>query len=1010
MTGALTATVGAGVSGLLAVTGGAGADSLTVNGGAMNSDLTIDGGAGVDTLVVTSAAYSKTSTTGQAGDGVTNMEVLAVLGSADLRAFSNNTFASLVSVGAASITGLGTDAVSLTATAGGNQTLDRATDGAADVATVSLAGTNAQTIASLNVADEETVTINSGSVLAGSNVISSLVGTDLTSLTIAGSRDLTISAISGTKLATVDASGLSGLGTQLVISGANSTADMTVTGAAGVAALAADVMNNITTGAGDDAITTGDYNDTINAGEGDNTVVAGDGDNDITTGRGKDTITVGDGDNTITAGIGNDTVTAGGTTTSTTVFDTNTVDLGNGDDTYTGGAGKDIVTLGAGDDTVDTGAGTDSIYMSDFDDDDVVNGGAGTDTLSAAALASLAASTTTQIQAVDKYVTLSPGTSLTSSPQFTGVETVYMEASLAAANDAGATNAETIDFAATTGITNLYLEITDLETDADDNAKLTLSDVDATAIHLSDRKTVSTAGDLATLVIGGASQALTVKGYDFVGATVAAALTVTDVDSLTVTSYTDTTLVAVGNTKFGAVTADDANTVTATVASSSAALGSETLTLASLSADGATAINLNAGSYNTLAITTDVTSTSDALDTMAIVVSDDGIMTARDIRSTGAEMTSATITLGIASSLTISGELDLESVEDVTITVGAASTLIADDLIAGGDVVINTTMGSKVQVDVFGGAGITGTFDINGRGDLGTLADATTKTITIAGTTTVNIAGFTDTTAGTITVSAAGATKATFVGNTQATSITTGSGADSITGGTGIDTIVDSGAGDDVLNLGAGDNVVTDSGAGDDTITTGAGADTITTAGAGADDISTGAGNDDVTGGTGADIINVGTGTDTIRLASGAGATGGDTGVFALGSGATNSISTTAMDVVTGMGVGDIIQLTTNYDGDAGAAGGLIAAGIAGNTVATTDGITLTDNALHIIRGTYDSVADTFVGSATGTDSIFAFDSDATVGTTAYEAIVLVGYVQATVTGIGGAAGEVTLG
>ena len=774
--------------------------------------------------------------------------------------------------------------------------------------------------------------------------------------------------------------------------------------------LTTEVMNNITTGSGNDAITTGDYNDTINAGNGNNTIVAGDGDNIVTTGRGKDTITVGNGDNTITAGIGNDTVTAGGTTTTAAVFDTNTVNLGTGNDTYTGGAGRDIVTLGAGDDTVNTGAGIDSIYMSDFDDDDVVNGGTGADTLSAIALVSLAASTTTQIQAVDKYVTVAPGTSLTSSPQFTGVETVYMEASLAAANAAGATNSETIDFAATTGITNLYLEITDVDAGGNDDAKLTLSDVDATAIHLSDRKTVGAADDLATLVIGGTSQSLTVKGYDFVGATVAAALTVTDVDALTITSYTDTALVAVGNTKFAAVTADDAETVTVTMAGTSAALAGDTLTLASLSADGATAINLNAGSFNTLAITGDVTSTSDSLDTMAIVVSDDGTLTANEIRTTASAMSSATITLGVASTLTITGEIDLESVEDVTITVGAASTLTADDLVMGGDVVINATMGSNIGVDTFGVAGMTGTFDINGRGNLGAQANQATKTLAMAGTTTLNIAGYTDTTGGTITINAGNAGNKTIVGNNQATSITTAGGADSITGGTGIDTVVDSGAGNDVLNLGAGNNVVTDAGTGDDTITTGAGNDTVTTAGAGADTISTGAGNDDVTGGTGADVINVGAGTDTIRLASGAGATGGDTGVFALGSGATNSISTAAIDVVTGMGVGDVVQLTTSYTGNAGAAAGLIANGITGNTVATTGGITLTDNTLHVIRGTYDSDADTFVGSATGTDSIFAFDSDATVGTTAYEAIVLVGYVQATVTGIGGNAGAVTLG
>jgi len=1008
MTGALTATVVAGASGKLSVTGGTGADTLTVNGGAMNSDLTIDGGAGVDTLVVTSAAYSAAAVT-QAGAGVTNMEVLAVLGSADARAFSNNTFAGIASLGAASITGLGTDAVSLTATAGGNQTLDRATDGAADVATVSLAGAAAQTIASLNVADEETVTINSGSLAAGSNAITAIVGTDLTSLTIAGSRDLTIGSISGTKLATLDASGLSGTGTQLVISAANSTADMTVTGAAGVESSTSEVMNNITTGSGDDAITTGDYNDTINAGDGNNTVVAGDGDNVVTTGRGNDTITVGDGNNTITAGIGNDTVTAGGTTTTAAVFDTNTVNLGTGNDTYTGGAGRDIVTLGAGDDTVDTGAGTDSIYMSDFDDDDVVNGGAGADTLSAIALVSLAASTTTQIQAVDKYVTVSPGTSLTSSPQFTGVETVYMEASLAAANDGAATDAETIDFAATTGITNLYLEITDLETGANDDAKLTLSDVDATAIHLSDRKTAATAGDLATLVIGGTSQSLTVKGYDFVGATVAAALTVTDVDALTITSYTDTALVAVGDTQFGAVTADDAETVTVTMAGTSAALAGDTLTLASLSADGATAINLNAGSFNTLAITGDVTSTSDALDTMAIVVSDDGTLTANEIRTTASAMSSATITLGVASTLTVTGEIDLESVEDVTVTVGAASTLTADDFIAGGDVVINATMGSNIGIDVFGGTGITGTFDINGRGNLGAQANQATKTIAMAGTTTLNIAGYTDTTGGTITINAATATKATFVGNNQATSITTGAGADSITGGTGIDTIVDSGAGDDVLNLGAGDNVVTDAGAGDDTITTGAGNDTVTDAGAGDDTITLGGGIDSVDAGPGADSIVL---TETVAaLDNVILSAAGDTANFALNAGAVNSVTTVGMDIITGMDATDTFELSM-YTGIAAAIGAdtlldtdeatQLTTGIAGGTLPGA-------NSIGTLRGTYDADNDTFVGSATGVDLMLIYDANPLIATTDLESVVLVGGGALTITVAAGAAGTLDI-
>jgi len=146
--------------------------------------------------------------------------------------------------------------------------------------------------------------------------------------------------------------------------------------------------------------------------------------------------------------------------------------------------------------------------------------------------------------------------------------------------------------------------------------------------------------------------------------------------------------------------------------------------------------------------------------------------------------------------------------------------------------------------------------------------------------------------------------------------------------------------------------------------------------------------------------------TDTVGLA-----TGGDTGTFGLGALATNSVSTTAMDVVTGTTVGDIIQLAAGcYSGAAGAPAGLLANGVAGNTDATTGSSTLNDHALHVVRGTYDLSADTFVGSVIGTDSHLGFDSDATVDTQAYEAVVLVGYGQVTVTGISGAAGTVTLG
>ena len=179
----------------------------------------------------------------------------------------------------------------------------------------------------------------------------------------------------------------------------------------------------------------------------------------------------------------------------------------------------------------------------------------------------------------------------------------------------------------------------------------------------------------------------------------------------------------------------------------------------------------------------------------------------------------------------------------------------------------------------------------------------------------------------------------------------------------------------------------------------------------GADTIVSGSFSDTITGGAGADTITVGSGTDQINILSASGAGGGHSGTFATQ--AANSISTTTFDVISGVAVGDVIKFTTAYTGAAGAAAGLVANGTAvGTSVLTGNGgtPTLASNTISIIQGTYTASTSTFVGSATGTDSLFVYDSDAALGTTAYEAVVLVGYVPVTVTGIGGAAGAVTLG
>ena len=195
-------------------------------------------------------------------------------------------------------------------------------------------------------------------------------------------------------------------------------------------------------------------------------------------------------------------------------------------------------------------------------------------------------------------------------------------------------------------------------------------------------------------------------------------------------------------------------------------------------------------------------------------------------------------------------------------------------------------------------------------------------------------------------------------------------------------------------------------GGGVKTITLGNGANTIVT-GAAADVITLGTGINDVNAAAGADKVTFGadTNADTYRLKAAAGAGGLDTGTFAVPG--TNTISTTAFDIVTGLSAGDKIQLlATAYTGIAGAAAGLIANG---NAYTSDSAVALVDNGIEIVRGTYDSTAKTFVGSATGADSLFIYDADATIGSEAHEAIVAVGYVALSVAGIGGNAGTITL-
>jgi hypothetical protein len=204
--------------------------------------------------------------------------------------------------------------------------------------------------------------------------------------------------------------------------------------------------------------------------------------------------------------------------------------------------------------------------------------------------------------------------------------------------------------------------------------------------------------------------------------------------------------------------------------------------------------------------------------------------------------------------------------------------------------------------------------------------------------------------------------------------------------------------------LGATDNQnvsITAAGGGVKTVTLGNGANTIVT-GAAADIITLGTGANTVTGAAGADkIIFAADGVANIDMIKQAAVA--DSATFAVPG--TNTISTVGMDIVTGMQASDKVQLNTAGGGTIAYTGAAAAGAAADNVMVNVLGtatdlsaVTLGQNSVDFVRGTYSSVANTFIGSATGADTLFVYDSNATATTAAYEAIVLVGYAGTTAT------------
>ena len=306
---------------------GAGNDTITMSG-KLASTQTINGGEGTDTLVLNATdvttlnALSTANKAVMKGNitGVETVQFAANTGATmDMSTMFNTAEVNKVKFAAAQTSTLnnlasGTTLEYTTATSTGTVSVASAATGAADVLNMKYTKAANTDFGTQTVASIETVNINSADAdaatdAAETHTVTISADSILGGMAIDGNNNLVVTTSGATKLATVDASSLTGT-----------------------------LNANISASTATTTVTLGSGNSTISGGSGIDNVVGGVGNDSITGNSGADII---DG------GAGNDTITGGSSA-----------------DSLTGGSGNDVFsTSGGGSDTIDGGAGTDSLQI-----------------------------------------------------------------------------------------------------------------------------------------------------------------------------------------------------------------------------------------------------------------------------------------------------------------------------------------------------------------------------------------------------------------------------------------------------------------------------------------------------------------------------------------------------------------------------------------------------------------------------------------------------------------------
>jgi Ca2+-binding RTX toxin-like protein len=339
------------------------------------------------------------------------------------------------------------------------------------------------------------------------------------------------------------------------------------------------------------------------------------------------------------------------------------------------------------------------------------------------------------------------------------------------------------------GMSTLWLDVNDGTADGDEH--IVLKNFSGSTINLTGLAS-ATDSNPESLTIDGTSQAaLTVNVRSYATGT-GEATVFTGVESVTISGTSVINSAKVTNT-LGTVTAASATGIGLSTSGSLATdPNTGALTVDSITAANAQTVRLNAGNYDTLKVTQDVSAANGLVQTLDIDVGTASTLNidGGDIILTGSSLQTATIDVLANGTLTeASGStnvnLQATQIASLTANLGANSTtrLDIESGVTSGTVTMSS--GSVFFADDIGKAGRDSSITFTGTGDVDKTAAGVTNITLLGATASLNFGGLTDSDG--VSIISNASVRGTVTGTAFADEISGGAGNDSFSGGSGDD-------------------------------------------------------------------------------------------------------------------------------------------------------------------------------------------------------------------------------